>query len=173
MKYIDVYINCAALTREMHSRLLYAAHRVAGGDLAPAWPHMGANKASPLGDVVRFFGQDGDLKKFIDYVKPLFQNQLISISGIRKALKTDRYVAYVRDRSIDKQSGTERRRCRMRGYAPSVRKNIQNRFRIEMESVSTKQQFFIFLKRISITDRTSWHQASKNGYGLGVLLADF
>lgn len=124
--YIDVIPEAAHVSRDIHARLLMAAHycQVKNENVAVAWPDWSV-KSSEFGLIFRVFGGVQALSIYLGQISGLTQNNLVKVPVIKPVPQTTKRHYFYRDRTVDRGSSASararlQRRAIARGEAPKT-----------------------------------------------------
>lgn len=176
--YIDVMIRAADIGHEIHARLLAASHKAIKANnvvLGVAWPDW-KEFGGEFGFIFRVFGDCKALDIFSDLIGGLVDRGLVRKYPILEAPETIGKVAYLRDRTSEKQTKgflvrAARRNEKYGRPISSEKKKLKplSEHRLTMQSDSTGEQFAIFIVRSKMVPEN----CGGKQYGFGYLLPDF
>ncbi|MBH9519918.1 type I-F CRISPR-associated endoribonuclease Cas6/Csy4 [Pseudomonas aeruginosa] len=178
--YIDLAPHNGNAFFELHGRIVTGAHLSAqdGKPVAIDWPGW-KNVPGGFGPVVRLLGEPSAIEHCLSVISPLVEAELVDVWGEVKTVPDNAAWShgYRRHRKPDKCSPTHQRRLerRARGRGevyeqPAYGEWLKASHRLPMQSRSTGQHFYIFIKRVSAADLRS---AEPCGYGFGAVVPQF
>lgn len=176
--HVDVMLRRPEIGREIHARLATAAHRVitgAGAELAVAWPDWRGHSGE-FGYLFRVFGTPTDLAAFTVAVAGMVNRNLIRASPPQPVPETVETVAYLRDRSVERntpgfaarQQRRDQRAGRTLSRPPRQQRADSRGHSLSLQSASTGQNFALFIRHARRADREAGRC-----YGLGYTLPRF
>lgn len=167
--YMDVLIKRPEIARDLHARLLHAAHQVQtdSWDLAVSFPDWRKNPGE-FGLLFRLFGANQQiLDAYRGYVAVLVENELIRLFPVLPVPQTQRATCFARDQHINKSGPAAARRRVRRGGAEEV-PAMPRRCTHWLNLRSSSGHTFALAVRKCNSAQQGGHQ-----YGLGFLLPDF
>jgi hypothetical protein len=173
--YLDVTLRTPEVGRDLHARLLTAAHhRILAGDaLAVAWPEW-RHEQGDFGCLFRVFGDADAVGRYADGVAPLTARELIFLTPVAAVPDVAPHVVFARDRGIDRFSPSATRRMTQRAIARGrafhpTRAPRTGAHALALKSSSTGSIFHLFVRRENRVSTTN----GGSRYGLGYAVPDF
>lgn len=175
--YLDIMIREAAVSHDLHARLLTAVHYKIkeGCRLGVTWPDW-RGEPGEFGLLFRVFGDQGGLAGVQTMIDPLVKAGLVRPFPVMAVPETTARVAFIRDRKLDKFSPSRavRRKRRAAGRGEAIVETQDSRPEkrphfLKMLSHTTSLSFLLYVtRRPGAADRQGG-----NEYGLGRSLPDF
>lgn len=177
--YIDIAPDTGPAMYELYGRIVKAVHlsNEDGWQVTLDWPGW-KDVPGCFGPTVRLLGEQAAIEHCMSLVAPLINADLVRvISGVLPVVAGAEPVhGYRRFRKPDKGSPSHQRRLERRAkargevYEAGDAEWLKASHRLPMQSTTTGQHFYIFIKRVSAAEMTD---AKPCAYGFGVPVPRF